>query len=1011
MNSKIISLIISSLSLLLVANNVAAENKELRKTLDHMFERVDFNSVPTGLLRDYAVEEEDLDLFTGRASLVPENRVSGMQFMGLISTVNSLGKDRNVLKGIDDVLASYNSEENEIPFCVLLYKYSQIKANALQNSLITYKNGQVTVSDNGDSPYQQDYVFACCGLKRRLKNRNVIFSFPAKLNYSNCNIEEIKIDFGNETKILHLGEKINVTLNLGTNDIRIHSILSNGVKLSSHTTLYVENENIPTSRSVTFPFWGTYTEPDSEIPITGDSYRGIVTSATISIRYGQKNGIKHTKITKPFIFVEGFDPRCLNPESNGGWNDSILYSYPKIKDLLYDGFDVVYVDWDKSEEYIQANANVLIKVLKYINNEKKLAGSSEKNIILGHSMGGLVIRYALKTMENNNQKHEVSSYISYDSPHLGAHIPLGILYGYHGIKKFINEYGLLTKLVELFADIDIPDLLTLGDKIAYSTAAQQMLVYYVDPTDVLNNDEHRVWQQELNNLGFPKGDAGSSFNMLSVAHGSYNSVERPEHYLYTSFKAQSDILNLSALGPSFIGLCLNNVVAGLLTCLPGRTTIQGEVGLYPGYKNNDRITHLNLKYKKKFLWLIPINKDLFTYDRTFPGGPAYDSYPSSVYPIVNGQQQNAPGKPGGIKVLFWWDFDCDPARSIPFVPTSSALAIGNGININPNEYLTRPTQGASPFGENIFILDSPASHTTLNENALVRIIKSFTTTLTGPVVGVSGSKYELSQNNEIISWSTSDPSVASIDSNGVLGKGIISVIARAGNYSYSKNIMVGMPRFVLSGKQAPGGFNIEAKCIDSEYQEKLDMLNGAIKYKWGIKYPGKDILWNDFDESNIIIPIDVAKNNASVFFQITDMNNTSSTIQSISCNIDDIYCVNNDLFYLDTNGKMFKANKSEVLYEGATISLSYINNIDESFKSRDWMVTSAKVGGTISSPHIVPISRNRILVRDIVTEDELSYMKTASTDGDSYSYILILRNSDKESIQILPIIFTFKTKI
>lgn len=121
MNSKIISLVISSLSLLLAANNVAAENKELRKTLDHMFERVDFNSVPTGLLRDYAVEEEDLDLFTGRASLVPENRVSGMQFMGLISTVNSLGKDRNVLKGIDDVLASYNSEENEIPFCVLLY--------------------------------------------------------------------------------------------------------------------------------------------------------------------------------------------------------------------------------------------------------------------------------------------------------------------------------------------------------------------------------------------------------------------------------------------------------------------------------------------------------------------------------------------------------------------------------------------------------------------------------------------------------------------------------------------------------------------------------------------------------------------------------------------------------------------------------------------------------------------------------------------------------------------------
>ena len=44
-----------------------SEYNELRATLNYMFDSLDKNSVPTGLLRDYAIEEEDLDLFTGEA--------------------------------------------------------------------------------------------------------------------------------------------------------------------------------------------------------------------------------------------------------------------------------------------------------------------------------------------------------------------------------------------------------------------------------------------------------------------------------------------------------------------------------------------------------------------------------------------------------------------------------------------------------------------------------------------------------------------------------------------------------------------------------------------------------------------------------------------------------------------------------------------------------------------------------------------------------------------------------
>ena len=41
------------------------KDESLRKVLDKMFAHIDKNKVPTGLLRDYAEEYEDLDIFTG----------------------------------------------------------------------------------------------------------------------------------------------------------------------------------------------------------------------------------------------------------------------------------------------------------------------------------------------------------------------------------------------------------------------------------------------------------------------------------------------------------------------------------------------------------------------------------------------------------------------------------------------------------------------------------------------------------------------------------------------------------------------------------------------------------------------------------------------------------------------------------------------------------------------------------------------------------------------------------
>ena len=200
---------------------------------------------------------------------------------------------------------------------------------------------------------------------------------------------------------------------------------------------------------------------DVNYSVPGTSYNGVSTSAKVSVKYGTG----HTAITKPFIFVEGFDPRCLNPKEDGNWNFGMFCEEYKdqVDQLCNKGYDIVYVDWDKSEEYIQANAYTLIEVIKKINSLKQ---GTESNVLMGHSMGGLIARYALKTMENRSEKHEVGTYISYDAPHLGAHIPLGVLYGFNGIMSFIQSHNILDAIIESLADVDLSKYIQYGVSLA-----------------------------------------------------------------------------------------------------------------------------------------------------------------------------------------------------------------------------------------------------------------------------------------------------------------------------------------------------------------------------------------------------------------------------------------------------------------------------------------------------------------------------------------------------------------
>jgi triacylglycerol esterase/lipase EstA (alpha/beta hydrolase family) len=85
-------------------------------------------------------------------------------------------------------------------------------------------------------------------------------------------------------------------------------------------------------------------------------------------------------------------------------------------------YDIVYLDYNNGVDDIWKNARLFRQVIEWVNEHKD---GNEPNVVMGISMGGLVARIALRQMEKDNQDHQTWKYISVDSPHKGANVPVG----------------------------------------------------------------------------------------------------------------------------------------------------------------------------------------------------------------------------------------------------------------------------------------------------------------------------------------------------------------------------------------------------------------------------------------------------------------------------------------------------------------------------------------------------------------------------------------------------------
>jgi pimeloyl-ACP methyl ester carboxylesterase len=597
-----------------------------------------------------------------------------------------------------------------------------------------YQKGLYSIENNKAKRNSSAYIFdkhsntIVSPLATRKKGVNTTFLFDSKyfVNTTKNKIIEIKADFGDNkgfTKVT-LDKGISVTYpSEGQKELLFEITFENGEKLIRKSSITVSYSNadvtrlfrrIPTLITATrTPDLAIYGETDLS---AGKCEYEIFTSP---------DGI----FDKPIYVVDGFDPSDAR-------NTTAVYNLLTYTDAggvtrnlgdrirNEEGYDIVVVNFptyinsaaktiDGGADYIERNALSLVTVMETLNLQKT---GTEQNIVIGPSMGGLISRYALRFMEQNNLNHQTRLWISFDSPHYGANVPIGLQ---HLFNYFAYGYG------------DADGVKPLIDGMLRSPAAKQMLIDHfqahiaagpgmplgddpivpsvglpLTPTGYPNVRDN--FQNRMNAIGFPQ-----TTRNISMINGSGSLAKFKD-------KFNNDINP----GFDFIGTASSpaNIDTGdVFAFINTRALTFCEY--MPNANVQEMIVDVDIQ-AQIFLW---VTQDSFTatakQSATTDGA---DSAPGGLFDMGGLAASLPPGNDVLVNFL-----SAMKADKFSFIPTVSAMGLNVGGNINnnqPNLYhninlgvkdqpwdgINTPTSNTTPF-KNWYMPPTNEGHVTITQ--------------------------------------------------------------------------------------------------------------------------------------------------------------------------------------------------------------------------------------------------------------------------------------------------------
>ncbi|WP_286743743.1 T9SS type A sorting domain-containing protein [Roseivirga sp. UBA1976] len=604
-------------------------------------------------------------------------------------------------------IESYNSTDvGKTNITTLFYEYNKIKSNALSSNLLYISNNKLyDVSGRPSSPYNLDKTFAAAPTKNELTGSIQTFKLRNALYYSNSTktvtARQVDLDDGLGYRTVAWNGEITANYTTdGEKTIKLKFTFSDSSVADSHFKIYV-SETSSTPYSTIYPAGSIFHQnfPHTGGAYTPSTYLGAYATGRVTVDLAAGN----TGIKKPLIIVEGFDPTntfnftdILTDQVGGlgiAFNSTTLFH-----ELHYvEGYDIVFLNFNNSTTYIQRNAYLLQEVIKWVNAEKVVNNSTAKNKVMGISMGGLVARYALSDMEDRNINHGTDLYISMDTPHQGANVPVGLQAAFRHLTNLSFNVGILGVTPKTINIRDIVDV-SIAEGIFNSQAAKQMLKNYVSGTSSLSisSADHNSFIQDLKNQGMSGANGyPSRWGIQNVAISNGNECGGD-----IGFSAGDQLMNfnnsdLGMAGPfinyllSYASLNKSSRYVSLTDWLAlGRELKFNFLAKAIPNQQVSQVYSGNIKIKKKILGIINQTTTLTSVSlNSLSSMLPTDNPGAGVYSLATFGGNNIPQD-----ILNFMDQD-----KFSFIPTVSSLDIGGGnVTLNSNDLYSAYNPASPP---------------------------------------------------------------------------------------------------------------------------------------------------------------------------------------------------------------------------------------------------------------------------------------------------------------------------
>jgi hypothetical protein len=383
----------------------------------HVFGNLDFSAITSGYVLDkglrafnplvYDGKNGDDSVFRSTSSWF--NIYSALQ-RGNVNAYADL-KPADTLQ----MFANNHLKDNIVPIALVNRAYHYIRSDAVAYNCFTVSTDSTILYDNPSrtvNPFLKNRLFAGGPIiagNNYSSNGDVKFILPAALFQTDTLNNTIQVDFGdgNGYRDINLGDPVTVTYS--SSGIKNIKIQQDGMETISNFTFaketyfqYTEDPSSGTSFSVDYA-------------ANTNLLRG-VSGATWTPFLGCDN-----TLNKPILLVEGLNIEN-NPSARKIFNDT-EHGTGMFSRLQALGYDICVVKFANNGASIFDNATALENVINDINSQKI---GTEKLSIIALSMGGVIAKYCLKSMEDRSLTHNVQTYISYDAPHQGAYVPIGL---------------------------------------------------------------------------------------------------------------------------------------------------------------------------------------------------------------------------------------------------------------------------------------------------------------------------------------------------------------------------------------------------------------------------------------------------------------------------------------------------------------------------------------------------------------------------------------------------------